>query len=138
MSRSNPNPGDDSQLKAAEQRARVVELRRKRLTFAAIGAECGFTAQRAHQIYSDALREIPALDVQLHREEELTLIDDAISNLWPIATNAKQPRTAVEAWNSIRGWAERKARLLGLDAEQKVSVSGGVKYEVVGISQEEL
>lgn len=34
--------------------------------------------------------------------------------------------------------AERRARLLGLDAEQKVSVSGGVRYEVVGIDPADL
>jgi transcriptional regulator of met regulon len=34
--------------------------------------------------------------------------------------------------------AERRAKLLGLDAEQKVSVSGSVRYEVVGVNPEDL
>ncbi|MFF4834093.1 hypothetical protein [Streptomyces sp. NPDC001315] len=34
--------------------------------------------------------------------------------------------------------AERRAKLLGLDAEQKVNLSGSVKYEVVGINSEDL
>ncbi|MFL1903093.1 hypothetical protein ACJWDR_28910 [Streptomyces tauricus] len=34
--------------------------------------------------------------------------------------------------------AERRARLLGLDAEQKVSVSGSVRYEVVGVDTSDL
>lgn len=34
--------------------------------------------------------------------------------------------------------AERRARLLGLDAEQKVSLSGSVRYEVVGLDPEDL
>lgn len=117
-----PNPGDDSAAGAAEQQAKVLQLRRQRLTFADIGAQLGFTAQRAHQIYTAALKAIPAQEVEQHRAEELTLIDDAIANLWPIAHNHKQPRTAVEAWNTIRGWAERKARLLGLDVPTRVSV----------------
>jgi hypothetical protein len=134
----NPNPGDDSKILAAERRARAVELRRRRLTFAEIGADLGVSAQRAHQLYSEAIDAVPVSQVELHRAEELALIDDAIANLWPVATNHAQPRTAVEAWNSIRGWAERKARLMGLDAETKVSVSGGVKYEVVGVNPEDL
>src|SRR5581483_1861570 len=117
-----PNPGDDSSANAAEQQAKVLELRRKRLTFADIGAQLGFSAQRAHQIYSAALKAIPAMQVEQHREEELTLIDDAIKDLWPLAHDHNRPRTAVEAWNSIRGWAERKARLLGLDVPTRVRV----------------
>ncbi|MCZ4509970.1 hypothetical protein O3Q52_17545 [Streptomyces sp. ActVer] len=34
--------------------------------------------------------------------------------------------------------AERRAKLLGLDAEQKVSVAGSVKYEVVGVDPADL
>ena len=44
------------------------------------------------------------------------LADDAIRRLLTIArADDTSPRTAVEAWNSARGWAEHKARLLGLD-----------------------
>jgi hypothetical protein len=130
-----PISGDNSKIKAAEQQARVVELRRRRLTFAEIGQTMGFTAQRAHQIYNDALKAVPALQVDEHRVEELTLVDDAIASLWDIAHNAKQPRTAVEAWTSIRGWAERKAKLLGLDTpvKQELTVDGGIRYEIVGV-----
>jgi len=32
------------------------------------------------------------------------------------------PRTRVEAWTSIRGFAERKAKLLGLDSPAKFEV----------------
>ena len=117
-----PNAGDDSKIRAAEQQTRVVELRRRRRTFAEIGNELGFTPQRAHQIYCQALAAVPALQVDQHRAEELTLIDDAISGLWDIAHDTDRPRTAVEAWNSIRGWTERRARLLGLDAPQRVSI----------------
>lgn len=37
-----------------------------------------------------------------------------------------------------RAIGESRRKLLGLDAEQKVSVSGGVTYEIVGIPAEEL
>lgn len=117
-----PNAGDDLQIEAAEQRALVVAFRRRRMTFAEIGAELGVTAQRAHQIYVAALKAVPALEVEQHRAEELTLIDDAIADLFPLATDHDRPRTAVEAWNSIRGWAERKAKLLGLDVPVRADI----------------
>jgi hypothetical protein len=40
-----------------------------------------------------------------------------------IATdNNTSARTRVEAWSAIRGWAQRKARLLGLDSPTKHAV----------------
>lgn len=138
MPRTNPRPGDNRPIDAAERRTQVVALRRRRLTFAEIGTEMGFTAQRAHQLYTEALKEIPAHEVEQHRAEELALIDDAVKELLVIAGNRAQPRTAVEAWNSIRGWAERKARLLGLDQPVKVEQSGQLTYEIIGINPEDL
>jgi hypothetical protein len=101
---------------AAETRARVIALRRRRATFDDIGRALGITKQRAHQIYVQALAEIPAAELAEHRAEELALIDDAIHDLMPIARDHDRPGSAVDAWNAIRGWADRKARLLGLDA----------------------
>lgn len=109
-------------ITTAERRAHVVGLRRQRCSFAEIAQQLGISQTRAFQIYREALAAIPAQNVEEHRAEELALIDDAIADLLPVARNHDQPRTAVEAWNAIRGWAERKAKLLGLDAPAKVEV----------------
>jgi hypothetical protein len=101
---------------AAERRAQVVALRRRRATFDQIGRALGITRQRAWQLYQQALADAPAPHVDEHRAEELVLIDDAIADLMKLARDHNAPRTAVEAWNGIRGWSERKAKLLGLDA----------------------
>lgn len=137
MSR-NPRPGDDRAIEAAERRARVVALRRQRRTFADIGNELGVSAQRAHQLYWEAVEEVPAAEVHQHRAEELILIDDAIADLLMLAKSHRQPRTAVEAWNSIRGWAERKAKLLGLDAPTRAEIGGKLSYEIIGVDLEQL
>ena len=108
--------GGGQRYTAAERRAQVVALRRRRLTFDQIGRAVGITRQNAWKIYQEALAAAPAPHVDEHRAEELMLIDDAIADLLKIARDHGKPRTAVEAWSSIRGWAERKARLLGLDA----------------------
>ncbi len=106
----------DQRVTAAERRAQVVALRRRRATFEQIGRALGISKERAWKLYQEALAQIPAPHVEEHRAEELMLIDDAISDLLKIARNHERPVSAVEAWNSIRGWAERKAKLLGLDA----------------------
>lgn len=109
----------DQRLSAAEKRTQVVALRRQRASFDEIGRALGVTKQRAWSIYQKALQEVPAAELQEHMAEELALVDDAIANLWPLAHDHSRPRSAVEAWNCIARWAERKSRLLGLDAPAK-------------------
>lgn len=106
----------------AERLAEVVSLRRQRLTQDEIARRLGISQQRVSQLYSQALAAFPAQQVDEHRAEELLLIDDAISDLLPVARDHDRPRTAVEAWSAIRGWAERKAKLLGLDAPTRSEV----------------
>jgi hypothetical protein len=109
-------------LAARERRTQVVALRRERATFEQIGQKLGVSKERAWKLYQEALAEVPAAHIEEHRAEELMLIDDAIADLLEMARDHERPRTAVEAWSSIRGWAERKAKLLGLDAPQRHEV----------------
>jgi hypothetical protein len=105
---------------AADRRARVVALRRKRATFDQIGRELGISKQRAHQLYSRAVAETPAREVAEWHAEELDLVDDALRDLMEITADWEvSPRTRVEAWTCARGWAEHKARMLGLNAPEK-------------------
>jgi hypothetical protein len=98
-------------------------MRRARLTFAQIGDRLGISQQRAGQIYRAALSDIPAQQVDEHRAEELELIDTAVNRLMSIAADPEtSPRTRVEAWSAIRGWSERKSKLLGLDSPSKHEV----------------
>lgn len=107
--------------------ARVIAMRRTRASWQAIGTDLGVTPQRAHQIYKKAIAKNPLTAVQIdeHRLEELELYDLATQHLMRMALdNGKlrngnpvvSPRTKVEAWSAIRAWAERKSKLLGLDA----------------------
>jgi DNA-directed RNA polymerase sigma subunit (sigma70/sigma32) len=56
--------------KQAERRARVVELRRSRMTFDAIGHQLGISSQRAGRIFSDALAALPRHGIDELRAEE--------------------------------------------------------------------
>jgi len=55
-------------------------------------------------------------------------------------TFGNEPETVVKITNSIRGWLERKARLLGLDMPNvNVNLDGGkVTYTINGIEMEAL
>lgn len=109
----------------AAREARIVQMRRARATWDAIAKREGLAPSRCHQIYSEALTKNPlsAIQVDEHRLEETELIDLAIAQLMRIGLNAEvSHRTRVESWNALRGWAERKAKLLGLDAPTQVQV----------------
>ena len=93
------------------------------MTFDAIGHQLGISSQRAGRIFSEALAAIPRHGVDELRAEETELIDHAVNSLTSIATDSNtSARTRVEAWSAIRGWAERKARLHGLDAPKTHAV----------------
>lgn len=125
--------GSDRKITVAEKRARVVELRRGRLHFADIGREVGVSTTRAWQLYQEALRLVPAPSVAEHRTEDLLLADDAIADLLKIARDHSKPRTSVEAWNAIRGYLERRARLLAMDT-LKLEVSAEVDEQIAAIA----
>lgn len=130
-------PRGTDRLDAAETRTRVVQLRRLRLSFEEIGAQLGLSRQMAWKHYQRALADLPAPHLAEHRAEELTLVDDAIRRLMAIAADqAVSPRTRVEAWTAIRGWAEHKARILGLNAAMKVEVSDAIEAEISRLAAE--
>lgn len=125
----------DTALQTSHRRARVVQLRRERRTWDAIGADIGVSKQRAHKIYQEALAEYPISALGEHRAEEGELIDQAIRDLLAIAADDREyenadgvskpvvsPRTRVEAWSAIRGWSEHRARLYGLNAPTRTQV----------------
>lgn len=121
----------------AERMARIVGLRRTRASWRDIAEDLGLSIARVRELYAQALVEAPVAEVDEHRAEELVLYDDAVSELLTIARDVEvSARTRVEAWTSIRGWAERKARLLGLDAPTQVVTLDAVDAEIARLSAE--
>lgn len=118
-------PARTNAAEKAAREARVVQARRARATWDAIAKRENLSPARCHQIYQEALTKNPLSAVQIdeHRLEETELIDTAVQQLMRIAIDPDtSARTRVEAWSSLRGWAERKAKLLGLDAPTKHEV----------------
>jgi hypothetical protein len=128
---------NDATVETAEKMARVVEMRRKRMHWRDIGAAMGFEGSYAKKLYDRALASIPASQVDEHRAEETMLIDDATRNLLEIATDEKvSHRSRIEAWSVIRAWAERKAKLLGLDAPTQTVSIDKIDAEIMALSRE--
>jgi hypothetical protein len=110
----------------AEDPDTVAKLRRRRVSFEEIAAHLGITPVQAGELYRQALESLPEFKAAELRAEELLLADDAMRRLMTIAVGDQtSPRTAVEAWNSVRGWAEHRARLLGIDSGKGLQQPGG-------------
>lgn len=121
----------------AERDARIVELRRHRLSWNEIAEAVGTPVHIVRRRYSLALARIPAQSVDEHRAEELVLYDDAVADLMIIARDpAVSARTRVEAWSAIRTWCERKAKLLGLDAPTQTITVDLVDSEIAKLTTE--
>lgn len=150
----------DDEIATAELRAKVVALRREGATFQAIGEECGFSKQRAHEVYHEALDSIPAMEIKQYRAEQqerldqlLRLANDVIGRDHVIVSQGRvmYETTAtgdkvrllddgpkLQAARTILAIEERRAKLLGLDAPVKTDVSGetSVKVVLVGVDVE--
>lgn len=134
------------------QRAEVLRLRRTGMSFTAIGEQLGVTRQRAHQVYSSALAEIPAQEVHEYRVEQAARLDALLERANEVlAANAvmvqhgkvvmldgspvPDPTVILAAIKTILDVEQRRAKLLGLDAptQQQLEVDGGLRYEIVGL-----
>jgi hypothetical protein len=123
----------------AQKRAKVVELRAKRWSFAEIGAEVGLTGQRCGQLYRQTLAEIPMRNVDEHRAEAGELADKAVKDLLTIAMDVKAGlRNRIDAWLAIARWEEHRARLLGTLAPLRTEIMtlGGIDAEIARLEVE--
>jgi hypothetical protein len=112
--------------------AAVAGLRRRRVSFEEIAAHLGVSPAQAGELYSETLESLPDFKAGELRAEELLLADDAMRRLMTIAMGeSTSPRTAVEAWNGVRGWAEHKARLLGLEKTQPRPETGPSRLDAL-------
>lgn len=125
-------------VEAAEREKLILQRRRDRVGFAEIGEELGISPQRVHTIYKRALSRIPAQEAAELRAEEAELLDRAVASLMNIVETASKDSDRIAAWGQVTRLMERRARLFGLDAAEKVEVSGGLRYEVVGLPADEL
>lgn len=142
----------------ALRRARVVELREAGLTFPQVAEDIGISVGTAWNYFQQAMREIPAPFVAAaaeqeaaRRAEQLARIDMEREVLMGIleaehvtVSNGKVIPDVIDhgpnmaAVDRLHKLDNQEAELLGLKAEQKLNLSGGVRYELVGIDPADL
>ncbi|HEX3781723.1 MAG TPA: helix-turn-helix domain-containing protein [Pseudonocardiaceae bacterium] len=147
----------DPELTSSERRAEVVDLYRQGLTFQVIGDQLGFSRQRAHQLYWEAMRAVVEEAVSAHRAamvEEIAEIIRVASQVMHgqhyAHSNGRvvtDPHTdkpllddgpKLDAARTIIAAQARLAKVLGADAATKVESDVSLKYEVVGVEVSDL
>jgi hypothetical protein len=117
-------------IERAERTARALELRKGGATYAMIGADLGVS-----EALNDALTAIVAEPTEKVRKLEIERIDHMLSVVWATATNAMSEVTTVDAslldmilkaQAGVLKLMERRAKLTGLDAAEKVQEVGPV------------
>lgn len=144
-----------------EQEAEVYRLRVvNRLSYRVIGERLGISAPRVSVIFHSARGKLPPVDLAAIRQEALELHEDVIRRALELAEMAGAPVTAgkdgdvvldPEGNTVVRDYSARinalqlalkadaeRRKLLGADAATKTETSGSVKYEIVGVSLEDL
>jgi hypothetical protein len=103
--------------------AKALDLRRAGHSYAQISGRLGISKSSAHQLVQagleDSRRQISASADEL-RSEELARLDGMLAKVYP-----KAARGDVQAVDRVLKIAERRARLLGLDAPTRTALQGG-------------
>jgi hypothetical protein len=149
------------QIETAERETQALALRARKVSYDEIARRLGYAdrsgARKAVERAIAARQEEPAAEVRTLELEALEVMERAVLGVMErehvtvqhgkvikvVDDGGKEVPllddspvlAAVDRWLKIQ---ERRARLLGLDAEQKVNVSGGVRYEVVGVEPDAL
>lgn len=151
MTRKYVSNEDEKQQRAAE----VLRLRRAGVEFSAIGDRFGVTKQRAYQIWKEALAEIPAEEAREARTEILERLNAllvtanrVLGREHFVTANGKvvyydnkpliDDGPILAAVVTILSIEKERAKIYGVYPDTKVSLSAGVRYEVVGVSPEEI
>ena len=123
-----------AKIVSAERIARAMELRKGGATYEMIGVDLGVSTPRAFEIVNDALKALVAEPTEQVRKLEIERIDHMLSVVWATATNAMSETTVdaslldmiLKAQAGVLKLMERRAKLTGLDAPEKVEEVGPV------------
>jgi hypothetical protein len=100
-------------------------------TLVALAEEHGVSYQRISQILTEIRESLPQADRQL-------IVDARLAQIKAIG-DALMPGLLIGDKDDIASWrkiVDREAKYLGLDAAERVEISGGVRYEITGLPDE--
>lgn len=144
-------------LPAAERDAEAARLRAQGMSYKDIAAQLGYY-DRSHvwrqlqlakkRVLKDAVEDLIAVEMQqldalyVAAEEILDRQHVTVSQGRVVKDDDGNPipdeGPRIAAIREMRMLRESFRRLYGLDAEKKVNISGGVRYEIVGVDSEDL
>lgn len=116
---SGPSPKTRQQLRRAELRKKICDLRVSGASFARIGEMLGISTSNAFQHFKKALRDIPLESAKTARQVELERLDIAT-----LAIAKKIREGNAQAILAMLKISERRAKLLGLDAPTTTRLTG--------------
>jgi hypothetical protein len=102
-------------IESAERTGIALELRKSGATFKMIGDHFGVTAQSAHATVMRRLRATLAEPAAELRALELERLDHLLTAIWTAATSGD-----LQAQAGVLRIMDRRAKLLGLDAPQRI------------------
>src|SRR6202045_1810293 len=118
----------------ARREEQIVALRLRHIPFAAIARTVGVNKSNAIRAFNKALRRNTDQDISTHHRSELAELDAQQAKLWTVVDNPKESsKNLMAAINAMNRIHVRRARLLGLDAPQKIDLRA--LYRVGGDQQ---
>lgn len=140
-------------IATAERDAECARLRSQGKTYRAIAAELNIDVKSAHEGVARCFKETVAEAGETLRQVELERLDTAqaatmavLETKHVVVSHGKVIYSGTEpliddgpilaAVDRLVKISESRRKLLGLDAAQKLDVSGGITYEIVGVDPE--
>jgi hypothetical protein len=102
-------------IESAERTAKAIELRKSGATFKKIGDHFGISAQSAHEMVTKGLKATLAEPAAELRALAVERLDHMLAAIWKAASNGD-----LRAQAMVLRIEERRAKLLGLDATQRL------------------
>lgn len=138
------------------RRAHVVDLYRKGCTFQQIGDELGVTRQRANKIYWEAMDAVLDKAVSARRAEMAEQLEEVVRVASVVMAKDHEAHSngrlvthedgsavlddgpKLDAGRTIIAAQARFSKLIGADAVVKVETDSTLRYEVIGISPDDV
>jgi hypothetical protein len=140
----------DKDPEAAKRTAKALELRQESRSYRQIADALGVSTSTAYDMVQRGLRETVEEPAEAVRSLELAKLDALEREALEVAlgdhvivsagrvTDIPDVGPKLAALQLLMRLGESRRKLLGLDQPAKVTVDGGVRYEVVGVDLEKL
>lgn len=139
-------PNGNRARRNPERDAEIMRLRREGVLVADIADRFGISIPRVCQIYSRALKELPAADIEEHRREQGERLDGLMAEAFGVIQRNRgtvdspgDDELVLNAIRTINRLLDSRARLFGMNAPERTEIAiEQTRYEIVGIEVKEL